>query len=193
MKNLQEYINESLESIKRFKIDDLAQELELNNVSKTRRKEIKKFFETILGPAPYYCISHNNEDAKNDLSVTREDYSIKLKNIVSNVDEIEDEKWRNAFIEYNKRAKRHNEMVENMTDELKSKIEKLQNEVIGVTMSGGRFKFGYKGVPVELFGAICEYNNTVMPCIMQIGSQSDGRIKSGEQTETYYLSCKDID
>ena len=84
-------------------------------------------------------------------------------------------------------------MVTNMSDELKSKIEKLQNEVIGVTMSGGRFKFGHKGVPVELFGAICEYNNTVMPCIMQIGSQSDGRIKSGEQTVTYYLSCKDID
>ena len=81
MKSIASFISnkifESKEDVQRFKIDDLDQELETNKVSKTRRKEIKNFFNTILGPGPYYCISTNNIEGKKTVNrVNKSDFNL---------------------------------------------------------------------------------------------------------------------
>lgn len=45
-------------SLKRFKIDDLVEELKRNYIGKTRIKDIVNFFKRFLGNGPYYCINH---------------------------------------------------------------------------------------------------------------------------------------
>ena len=47
-------------TITRYRIDDLAEELESNYVSKSRRKDIIKFFRKHLGDGPYYAVCHGN-------------------------------------------------------------------------------------------------------------------------------------
>lgn len=81
MKDLKDYmlnaINEAKEDVTRFKIDSIEQELIDNYVSKSRIKEIVKFFQTVLGPGPYYCVSYENKAGKSSLKrVTPDDFEL---------------------------------------------------------------------------------------------------------------------
>ena len=51
-------------TITRYKIDDLAMELEANYVSKSRRADIIKFFRKHLGNGPYYAVCYYNDGMK---------------------------------------------------------------------------------------------------------------------------------
>ena len=51
-------------TITRYRIDDLAEELETNYVSKSRRKDIIKFFHKHLGDGPYYAVCYYNDGMK---------------------------------------------------------------------------------------------------------------------------------
>jgi hypothetical protein len=48
----------------RFEIKDMAEELKLNLVAKSRHKEILKLYKDVLGEGPVYCISGGNEIGK---------------------------------------------------------------------------------------------------------------------------------
>ena len=48
----------------RYRIDDLAAELNSNMVCVSRRDYIERFFKKHLGDGPYYCISSYNEGQK---------------------------------------------------------------------------------------------------------------------------------
>ena len=56
-------------SLKRYKIEDLVNELEKNYIGKTRIKDIVNFFKKFLGDGPYYMIS----------SYVAKDYGLKTK------------------------------------------------------------------------------------------------------------------
>ena len=101
------------ELLQHFKIDDLDEELKSNKVSKTRHKEIKKFYNKFLGNGPYYCISPYNPV------------------------------WDNITITVADKTKTDN---------------KLRKP----------FKFGLYGKPVQLYKAICEFENNYIPCILQV-------------------------
>jgi hypothetical protein len=74
---INEAINEAKEDVTRFKIDSIEQELIDNYVSKSRIKEIVKFFQTVLGPGPYYCVSYENKAGKASLKrVTPADFEL---------------------------------------------------------------------------------------------------------------------
>ena len=71
MKSLTEFINEAKEDIQRFKIDNLKDELESNKVSRSRISEIIKYFRTVLGDGPYYCVSGGNMAGKEMLPIAK--------------------------------------------------------------------------------------------------------------------------
>lgn len=54
--------------ITRFEIEDMAEELKLNLVAKSRHKEILKLYKDVLGEGPVYCISGGNEIGKKLIS-----------------------------------------------------------------------------------------------------------------------------
>jgi hypothetical protein len=56
-------------SLKRYKIEDLVQELKNNYIGKTRIKDIVNFFKKFLGNGPYYVIS----------SYVAKDYGLKTR------------------------------------------------------------------------------------------------------------------
>lgn len=103
MINLKDYIKESIneakEDVTRFKIDSIEQELIDNYVSKSRIKEIVKFFQTVLGPGPYYCVSYENKAGKSSLKrVTPDDF-----NLVTVLEEPEDDSIQQAKDELKER------------------------------------------------------------------------------------------
>ena len=49
------------ENLTRYKIESLVNELDANWVSKTRIKDIERFFKKHLGEGPYYSICYYNE------------------------------------------------------------------------------------------------------------------------------------
>lgn len=58
---------EQKQHLTRFLIPDIEQELEINQVSKSRIKEITNFFKEVLGSKSTYCISAHNTIGKSVL------------------------------------------------------------------------------------------------------------------------------
>lgn len=185
MKDLKEYLLESKEDITRFKIDNLDDELESNQVSKSRRNEIKKFFNTILGGGPYYCISKNNSKGHDSIKFTTYKGDFGLMVICDEEDEYDKK--------YNERARKHNKEVEALSKEIQEKIKSLEENVIGLKLPKD-FKFGIgKGKPTSLKGGICEFEGNYMPCIIQTEKMYMDDMDWPQNLITIYLACKDID
>lgn len=55
---------EQKQHLTRFLIPDIEQELEINQVSKSRIKEITNFYKKILGSKSTYCVSAHNKIGK---------------------------------------------------------------------------------------------------------------------------------
>lgn len=58
---------EQKQHLTRFLIPDIEQELEINQVSKSRIKEITKFYEKVLGSKSTYCVSAHNTIGKSTM------------------------------------------------------------------------------------------------------------------------------
>lgn len=194
MKSLVESINESLneakEDVQRFKITDLKRELEDNNVSKSRIKDIIKYFETVLGEAPYYCISGGNEGGKSSVSIAKR---YKFGPSITDIHDIEDTrkyfgddaaKWTEA----------HNEEIKKFTPE---KIQYIQNLEKNIELEIAPFKYGrYSGNDkMYLHAAVGKFEGEYIPIIMQVAKSrgySWNDMLKGLDT-TLYVACKDID
>ncbi len=185
MKDIKTYLLESKDDIIRFKIDNLDDELEINKVSKSRRNEIKNFFNTILGEGPYYCISRNNIKGQESVKITVSKGSFELKELWDENDE-----WAKL---HNEKVIEHNKKIEALSKEMKDKIKSLENSVVGLKLSKD-FKFGLgKGKPTSLTGGICEFEGNYIPCIIQIQDLYANDRNWNQYIRTIYLSCKDID
>lgn len=55
---------EQKQHLTRFLISDIEQELEINQVSKSRIKEITNFYKKVLGSKSTYCVSAHNKIGK---------------------------------------------------------------------------------------------------------------------------------
>ena len=185
MKDIKTYLLESKDDIIRFKIDNLDNELEINQVSKSRRNEIKNFFNKILGEGPYYCISRNNIKGQESVEITVNKGSFELQALLDG-----DENWKKF---YNEKIINHNKKIEALSKEMKDKINSLENSVVGLKLSKD-FKFGLgKGKPTSLTGGICEFEGNYIPCIVQIQDLYANDRNWNQGIRTIYLSCKDID
>lgn len=195
MKNLLDCINESLlteakEDIQRFKITDLKDELEQNNVSKSRIKEIIKYFETVLGEAPYYCISGGNIKGKKSISIEKR---YRVGPSITDIHDIED--TRKYFgDDAAKSSEEHNEEVKKFTPE---KIQYIKNLEKNIELDIAPFKYGrYSGNDkMYLHAAVGKFEGEYIPVIIQVAhSRGYGwdDILKGYDT-TLYVACKNID
>ena len=192
MLNLSEFLNENiyrnelgkikksemltkdeLDKVQRFKIDDLMTELEAYGVSKTRRKEVLNFFEEALGPAPYYCLSTSNKEAKDAIKIVSGRRILDLYEI----DELTDD------------MKEYNNYISSLSEE---EIEYIKNLQAKLNMKIKGFKDGYRGLITDLKCLIANVNGKYIPMIYQSWQPRNAKDFNSDLV-TYYVSCKDID
>ena len=192
MKTLVEYLNESKEDVQRFKIDNLKDELESNRVSKSRISEIIKYFKTVLGDGPYYCVSYGNIAGKETLPIVKragffrisltELYDLNLLKDSAEYDDMRAE-W-----------KKHNEEVKSFT---KEKIDRILDMEKNIDLSIRPFQYGKydRHSRMYLSAAIAKYKGEYIPVIIQKEDTTQiswNDVLKGLDT-TLYVACKDID
>ena len=192
MKSLVEYIdesiNESKEDVQRFKIDNLKDELESNRVSKSRISEIIKFFKTVLGDGPYYCVSENNIAGKDTLPIVRMYSFSRSITALYDLDNIPDD------YEYKDDFRKHNEEISSLS---KEKIARILDMEKNLELEIKPFQYGRYNRHAKMFlkSAIARYNNEYIPVIIQTEESrgySWSDMTNGLDT-TLYVACKDID
>lgn len=188
MRDLRQYLTEASDDFKRFKIDDLMYELEINEVSKSRRNEIVKFYKQILGDGPYYCVSRENPESKS-IKIIDE---IKEYGYWSPNDRTDDENW-NEYVDKQLAAQKdHNDWINSLSNEQKKKFEEL-SKIKGLRLPKGAFKFGYTGTETYLEGCIVFIDGDFVPCIKQdvsrVRNMSDFNLLNNC---TFYFAEKDI-
>jgi hypothetical protein len=190
MKDLKQYLTEASDNFKRFKIDDLMKELEINKVSKSRRNEIVNFYKKILGDGPYYCVSRENEDRKSIKIISNIDKQGYWS--VDNYNDLPDNKeWKNIVDGYIQQEKDWNDFVDSLSDDLKKKFSDL-SAIKGVRLPNGAFKFGYRGSETYLEGCIVYIDGDFVPCIKQGMSRIRNRNEFYDSDPVFYFAEKDI-
>ena len=190
MKSLAEYIdesiNESKEDVQRFKIDNLKDELESNRVSKSRISEIIKFFKTVLGDGPYYCVSENNIAGKNTLPIVRMFNFSKSITALYDLDNIPDD------YEYKDEFRKHNEEISSLS---KEKIARILDMEKNLELEIKPFQYGRydRHTKMNLNAAIAKYNGEYIPVIRQADDSRAFRRGGLLDGITLYVACADID
>lgn len=181
-------MNEILATFKNFKIDDLDSELEINKVSKSRRREIINFFKKVLGGGPYYCVSRNNPEKR-------------LIDIWENLEKKEPwftdeeiDKWNNATPERKEEwrkdgadKRKRNKIIDKLSSPMKDKFMKL-SEMNGLKLPKGAFKFGYRGTETYLEAIIVYKDNDFVLGIKQDTSRAKNIYEFNEDALTFYFA-----
>ena len=188
MKNLTEFINESKEDVQRFKIDNLKDELESNKVSRSRISEIIKYFKTVLGDGPYYCVSNGNMAGKEMLPIAKKFNWFGSITGLYDLDDIPDDN------EYKEAYRKHNEEVKSFSQD---KIDYIKRMEKNLELEIKPFQYGRYNRHAKMFlkSAIARYNNEYIPVIIQTEESrgySWSDMTNGLDT-TLYVACKDID
>ena len=186
MKGLVDFINESKEDVQRFKIDNLRDELESNRVSKSRISEILRYFKTVLGDGPYYCVSENNIAGKNTLPIAKRFNWFGSITGLYDLDDISDDD------EYKEAYRKHNEEVKSFT---KEKIDDIKRMEKNLELSIKPFQYGRydRHAKMSLSAAIAKYNGEYIPVIIQSDNSRAYRWDGVLNGDTLYVACKDID
>ncbi len=192
MKTLVQYINEASDNFKKFKIVDLAAELETNKVSKSRRSEIIKFFKKVLGDGPYYCVSrYNPEKWSVDIWKTLEKQKPYFTD--EEIDKWDDttEERKQQWREEGAKIRKRNEIIDKLSDSMKDKFMKL-SEMNGLKLPKGAFKFGYRGTETYLEAIIAYIDDDFVLGIKQDTSRAKNMSEFNEDALTFYFAEKDI-